>query len=118
MGTTDNSCCNERYGDIYNSHMIINENYQYIFRADDKISSKAWNYPNANSDEQLYDLSDDPNQQTNLISDSNLFSVICDFKIKMGRYIYDKACDLDDCNVPDLGSCPTSSPTKAPTSPS
>ena len=112
----DNSCCNDRYIDIENSHSIMTENFQYIWRATGLRSSQSNRYFYAADREQLYNLTSDPNQQNNIISDASLFDIICEFRIKMIRYIRKVACTATICNEPDLGSCPTSSPTKNPTS--
>merc|ERR1719229_529498 len=113
--TTDNSCCSERFSDLFNSHSIMTENYQYIWRASSSRSSQASRYLFGTDVEQLYDLNSDPNQQNNVISDSSLIDIICEFKIDMVRYIRGTACPIDVCNEPDLGSCLTASPTKSPT---
>merc|ERR1719361_248824 len=81
--STDNSCCNDRYSDLFNSHMIINENYQYIWRASSARSAQADRYLYGASHEQLYDLNTDPNQQNNIINDASVADVVCEFKIKM-----------------------------------
>merc|ERR1719229_1753535 len=120
--TTDNTCCNERFSDLFNSHSIMTENYQYIWRASSSRSAQADNYLNGADVEQLYDLNSDPNQQNNVISDSSLSDIVCDFRRKMIDHVTNAACAISQCNVPDLGNCepattsnPTALITSAPT---
>merc|ERR1712241_1549924 len=64
--------CQYRYLDVKNSHSIVSEQYQYIFRATETVDSMDGVdtlYPDAFDLEQLYDLSMDPNQRDNIFND-------------------------------------------------
>jgi len=115
--TTDNTCCNERYVDMVNAHSIITEKYQYIWRATSlNDAGKTNTYFSWFDEEQIYDLSADPSQQNNIISDNILpQSEICDFRNKMIDYSQNVACFIESCTAPDIGFC-TTEPTSTTTS--
>ena len=116
-------CCTERYMDIEDSHSIVTENYQYIYRANLDNGTSNYDalvdYADSYDMEQIYDLNVDPNEQNNVIvtDDPTLQAEFCEFQDKMYHYMANVACvDPHDCTFPNRTYCaPTPGPTASPT---
>eukprot|EP00486_Rosalina_sp_Unknown_P016138 CAMPEP_0201594902 /NCGR_PEP_ID=MMETSP0190_2-20130828/192075_1 /ASSEMBLY_ACC=CAM_ASM_000263 /TAXON_ID=37353 /ORGANISM="Rosalina sp." /LENGTH=1261 /DNA_ID=CAMNT_0048054691 /DNA_START=127 /DNA_END=3908 /DNA_ORIENTATION=- len=118
------SCCQHRFGDVYNSHAIITRDYKYIYRGSNVIESDgAFSsfYANVTDTEQLYDLRSDPNEQINIIYEYNERNVTFTNQHLMLQYINaTKLIDnVWDCRLPNITYYPPNSgylpPTPAPT---
>eukprot|EP01084_Bolivina_argentea_P295679 509127_1 len=111
-------CCAERFMSIEQSHSIITRDFQYIWRATSVVEGPIRFYSDGTDQEQLYDLTLDPNEQMNVKDDPNYLITLCEFKAKMIEYFESVAgCDDDVlCNVPDDTPCfPSRTPTISPT---
>eukprot|EP01084_Bolivina_argentea_P270216 459417_1 len=122
-GTSSNSqiCCNETYVDIEQSHAIISNQYEYIWRARDTTANNVGKYADGSDLEQLYDLFTDPSQQNNVINDPSYHDIACYFKNKMISASSNYWCYQNVCNNPDNSMCAptgtTMDPTTTPSSP-
>eukprot|EP00484_Ammonia_sp_Unknown_P013894 CAMPEP_0197072120 /NCGR_PEP_ID=MMETSP1384-20130603/209934_1 /TAXON_ID=29189 /ORGANISM="Ammonia sp." /LENGTH=1656 /DNA_ID=CAMNT_0042510935 /DNA_START=66 /DNA_END=5037 /DNA_ORIENTATION=- len=130
--TNPPSCCQYRYGDVFNSHTVISKYYQYVYRAtlfmeDDGFFATM--YANVNNTQQLYALQTDPMEQTNLLSPDNGTALVpsikdtaFDHQYLMVNYVKEIACPAGDvslCQIPRITYVPDYSnyipPTPAPT---
>jgi len=102
--------CQYRYLDVKNSHSIVSERYQYIFRATETVDSMDGVdelYPDAFDLEQLYDLSVDPNQRENIFNDDTKMEIyseqIATFRVMMREYldVHCIAIDGGECVKPE-----------------
>ena len=119
------SCCEYRFGDVYNSHAVITRDYKYIFRASNVIESDgsfSSYYQNVTDIEQLYDLRSDSCEQTNIINEYNVRNITFNNQHLMLQYLNSTACLKDnvwDCRLPLMTYIPPNSdfapPTPAPT---
>lgn len=104
--TANVTCCDYRIVDVYNSHSIVSGQYQYIYRATNQTEDDDLDdtFPSAFDDEQLYDLSVDPDQLVNLMNDTSYWRVVAVFQEIMRIYREDvcPADDPADCLRPDL----------------
>ena len=119
--TMDNNCCEYRFSDMYNSHMIVMKDWKYIYRANDLVetTNEIYNaYPYWYDHEQLYYLPNDPTEQNNLIhnyNESRLYSDILNkMQSMMRKYIKNVVCPIDECKMPDITfmKMPTMQPTQ------
>merc|ERR1719242_753211 len=102
--------CQYRYLDVKNSHSIVSERYQYIFRATETVDSMDGVdtlYPDAFDLEQFCDLSVDPNQRENIFNDDTKMEIynaeIATFRVMMREYL-DAHCiaiDGGECVKPE-----------------
>eukprot|EP01084_Bolivina_argentea_P097460 175193_1 len=117
QNTVVKKCCKETFVDIEQSHAIITNQFEYIWRAQSKTGNQVKRYLYGKDKEQLYDLLMDPNQQNNIINDPSYRIIACDFQSKMIEYMKHVACPIDVCAVPDNNMCtetPTINPTNSP----
>jgi len=102
--------CEFRFIDVKNSHSIVSERYQYIFRATETVDSMDGVdalYPDAFDLEQLYDLTVDPNQRANILNDATKMEgykeEIDAFRSMMREYLDDHCIARDgvECVKPE-----------------
>jgi len=114
-GEFEQTSCDYKIVDMFNSHAIMSGDYQYIWRATDQVDEWARGfdmrpedvYPNIFDMEQLYDLGADPSQQINILNDAQRTqehaSAIAKMQQLMRQYIQ-RICTLeeDECLMPEL----------------
>merc|ERR1712228_101005 len=100
-GNVQQSCCQYRFIDQYNSHSILTAQYQYIYRANpQRVDAVNW-YTNILDEEQIYDLIADPNQRINQITNGALAPIITVLQTLMRDYIQDTCPISTGCKMPE-----------------
>ena len=91
------TCCDYRIIDVYNSHSIVTEQYQYIYRATNMTEGNGRTdpFPNAFDVEQLYNLNEDPNELVNVIDNILYWNIVDMFQVIIRDYL-EKTCPADD----------------------
>jgi len=97
-------CCLYRFIEMYNSRSIVSADYQYIWRSNDELETDSGvtdYYANVYDEEQLYDLTADPNEQNNVIEDIAYEEVITEMRLLMREYI-ESTCPMEEgeCSMP------------------